>query len=764
EIIAAAGGGTVVPDLSAYVIGRQSPANAAQHFPGWLDEIRVWDNGRSQVQISATRVQILKGDETGLQAYWKLNEGDGALATDATDSNRTGQLRGDVAWTDDIPLNEDFVHYFEPEVRQVVLNPGNTTVDQVDFTDISQIAVSGFVKYSSTTCFIRNAEILVNGEVHVPPIRTDADGKFVVEFEPGATGQRLSVRFADHEITPAFIDLPRLTTPRTGLFFEDLVKRSASGQVVGGVCRVPITPTQGQISVELTTVDGCFEAAVIPDPQSGQWTAQDLPPLIYQARVEHPNPEIDAFFTGDTLSLVEDDGSRDFVYRAPPQVEVSGFPVNSCGLRVMNTFGGYDLDISVFETYLSSGDTLSCPADSGVVVIHDNLSATGEQQVDFVDGAALYSLTAGEPNIADGGAHPYQKNAQFTATDALNRNAAVEEWSYIQGAKPREADALATTTPEMPFIMLRDPPGDESFSYIEQGTTTSTALSFSFEADQQITTYATAHLGYESEEGGSFIAGAAVKTEIPFDVTATLSVNTRQASSFEQTWDFTANERFATEGRTREDIGADVGGDVYVGGALNILYGVSDHLSVDETTCQVSVAPEFIMVPQNFATTFIHSETFVTESVIPELEALGDTESADLWRSFIARNDQLKSEASFVRNITFDAGTLLESTETNESVTTASLDFQMEIETSVAAIAGLKVQGAGASGGVIVSARMGVGASTTVQQTTTTTTGFVLSDDDPGDNFSVDVLKDPVYGTPVFRLISGESQCPWEPG
>lgn len=44
------------------------------------------------------------------------------------------------------------------------------------------------------------------------------------------------------------------------------------------------------------------------------------------------------------------------------------------------------------------------------------------------------------------------------------------------------------------------------------------------------------------------------------------------------------------------------------------------------------------------------------------------------------------------------------------------------------------------------------------------TTGYVLSDNDPADAYTVDVAIDSVYKTPVFRLKAGQSSCPWEFG
>lgn len=41
---------------------------------------------------------------------------------------------------------------------------------------------------------------------------------------------------------------------------------------------------------------------------------------------------------------------------------------------------------------------------------------------------------------------------------------------------------------------------------------------------------------------------------------------------------------------------------------------------------------------------------------------------------------------------------------------------------------------------------------------------YTLTDDDLGDYLSVDVVGDPIWGTPVFKLRSGATSCPWEPG
>ena len=44
-----------------------------------------------------------------------------------------------------------------------------------------------------------------------------------------------------------------------------------------------------------------------------------------------------------------------------------------------------------------------------------------------------------------------------------------------------------------------------------------------------------------------------------------------------------------------------------------------------------------------------------------------------------------------------------------------------------------------------------------------TVVSYTLADPDPNDEFDVQILMDPVYGTPIFRTISGISKCIWEP-
>lgn len=65
---------------------------------GLLDEFRVWNVARTQAEIQAHLGREVAGAESNLVAYWRFNEGAGAVATDATGHGHSGVLVNEPAW------------------------------------------------------------------------------------------------------------------------------------------------------------------------------------------------------------------------------------------------------------------------------------------------------------------------------------------------------------------------------------------------------------------------------------------------------------------------------------------------------------------------------------------------------------------------------------------------------------------------------------------------------------------------------------------
>jgi len=71
--------------------------NWGEVFHGSLDEIRIWDHARTEVEINSTMYCPLDGNETGLVAYWPMNAGSGNMIFDYTDNGNDGSVSG-ASW------------------------------------------------------------------------------------------------------------------------------------------------------------------------------------------------------------------------------------------------------------------------------------------------------------------------------------------------------------------------------------------------------------------------------------------------------------------------------------------------------------------------------------------------------------------------------------------------------------------------------------------------------------------------------------------
>jgi hypothetical protein len=71
------------------VIGNDA-ANGYRHgFEGFIRELRIWNVSRTSLDLEKYHNTELNGNESGLVAYWKLNEGAGQLCKDYSISNNT---------------------------------------------------------------------------------------------------------------------------------------------------------------------------------------------------------------------------------------------------------------------------------------------------------------------------------------------------------------------------------------------------------------------------------------------------------------------------------------------------------------------------------------------------------------------------------------------------------------------------------------------------------------------------------------------------
>tara|TARA_E500000178_G_scaffold315372_1_gene334302 strand:- start:2075 stop:3499 length:1425 start_codon:yes stop_codon:yes gene_type:complete len=74
-------------------------------FQGRIDEVRIWNISRSEIEINTNMEGSLTGNEEGLIAYYNFNEGIDNTLNDLTGNEHTGVLVGNPLWTDGISVN-----------------------------------------------------------------------------------------------------------------------------------------------------------------------------------------------------------------------------------------------------------------------------------------------------------------------------------------------------------------------------------------------------------------------------------------------------------------------------------------------------------------------------------------------------------------------------------------------------------------------------------------------------------------------------------
>jgi hypothetical protein len=111
-----------------------------------MDEFRIWNYVRSQSEILATMNNTLTGSESGLVAYYKMNDGSGTSLTDSSSNSNTGTLTNmtDADWVVSgvgrpVPESVDVaLHNLDDDTDVTVAvsssNTGEGTVDNATLT------------------------------------------------------------------------------------------------------------------------------------------------------------------------------------------------------------------------------------------------------------------------------------------------------------------------------------------------------------------------------------------------------------------------------------------------------------------------------------------------------------------------------------------------------------------------------------------------------------------------------------------------------
>jgi hypothetical protein len=767
-------------DAAPWQLAAKGGSSPEGFFTGLIDEVAFFDTivPLTDIQLHASPLagdNVVSGIDPGdghLLVYFPLDEGQGTEVEDygpmMTGSGTVREATFSIIAYRQV-INS---HVFRPSQRVVNLNASATAVGNIDFVDESTVTIKGVIRFSNTFCFQDSVQMWVNGRPSFPPIFTDAEGRFVGDFEPGSN-VRLTPRFADttHRFTPGFFEARRINRPIAGVLFQNTTKREVEGQIAGGTCRLSINDTNSPVRVKIAALNGCYEQVMEVTNAEGNYKFKELPPVpMVVSIVYHPDPIIFGSFQtagGSEIDLrrIQKD-TIDFIYTAPPVAELQAFDVlqlPNCDeppalafidqSTPQNGYQEYKRDVRVYEEYLGG----KCYLDSFIVEVSNEVADASPYSIEVTDTTTVpIYFYAGLPNLAS----PYTKFIQVIARTNTGASTAIQR-VVVLGERSRES-TFTTTSPAFPMIVLRDPPGDGSSSTLAKSSqkcwnwskakmlSATSSLSLNVDLGAKVVTYA-----------GSPFGGVILETEQVAEVDITGSIANVLGSESTAEFCVTVDREYTTSDGDAV-LGQDA--DLYVGAAVNFEFSTTDVLGYDFTTCEFTLGQKFRLWPDGFGTKYIYSEWQLLSDVIPSLEMLGDTIGAGAWRRIIKQNEDAKKSASFVENITFDAlNTITVSKETSES---ASSTFAHEFKwtAGMSSAIGFEVFDVGATVTIGFEMEGSTTESEGESQTNATTVSYTLADDDPNDNWTIDILDDGVFGTPVFKVRAGESMCPWEPG
>ncbi|MCK4311439.1 MAG: hypothetical protein KAW88_01750, partial [Candidatus Cloacimonetes bacterium] len=516
-----------------------------------------------------------------------------------------------------------------------------------------------------------------------------------------------------------------------------------------------------------------------------------LPPLEYNVSVYYRGNGIPAAldslaqnpFDTQSVSIVDTTDIITFNWRAPMNInlafsdtlQLQHFPADTVHtFYVLHQNEWAEIEVQVSEDYSCDGhpDQVTCLNDCALTIL-DEVGTTGETETAFEDTTIFtYIFAPYLPNMLSGCGRQYQKKLEFTANDTdLNRFVTQTVWVLTEGVKPTES-TYATTSPEIPIMILHDPPGDGSFTSFTQSSSHSIGFGTSVCTDSEHNIFANIHLGPDITIAvGTPFFSVESEIDITADFDLGLTMQKQQTQSMEHELTFSTSEEYTT---SEEDQVIGDGADVFVGGAMNLIWGVTNELSWNDSAQTVIIDTCVMVTPDGFATVYIYTDNQIRNTVIPNLETIGDTLSAALWNTFLVNNENNKANAvlnpNHPDNLSFNAGAGYTYEEETSTTQTQTIEFESTVSAEFGAKIGMTVDGIGGEFGYTFRTGVTLGTSSSVSFETTSTTTFVLADDDEtsdlneiADYFSVNIKEDPVYGTPVFNLLSGATSCPWEP-
>lgn len=234
----------------------------------------------------------------------------------------------------------------------------------------------------------------------------------------------------------------------------------------------------------------------------------------------------------------------------------------------------------------------------------------------------------------------YSENSQSTSSTTINWKEGFDgkgnTKAVVVGAKIMGSD-FVTNGPDKVLFVLRDPPGSNSYAYLEKGVTVTSTSSYEGNVTNEGVLNNEAKIGLELMTFAGFGAGKVTNNEIKDEYSFGVSHSETIGGTDTDTKTMTTTTRFETSSDPQY-VGAD--GDLFVGFSTNIGVGKTQNIAVVSREMYQSApnkyelfgdvtpaANDYLLVKatglglsQKYGTMFIYPQVHIEKVLLPKLE------------------------------------------------------------------------------------------------------------------------------------------------
>jgi len=443
-----------------------------------------------------------------------------------------------------------------------------------------------------------------------------------------------------------------------GANVTNYTKSRFSTNTASGEYRVDLLPLQyGLLANDLTIPSSSFISLI---------KAGTTEPLDFSKAVASTTPEF-VYTDGGVENTIKGEPyhfEKSFIYRSTPTLQVteqtSDGTIKVNGIDVPTTdfvnpvytqFKPYKIVMDRFESYTNNdpifltpaglATVLKVPVTDGELIKQNNLALLNTEEV-IADGNKItYTFKAGVPSITP----PFELTStlKYRINDTEYPVIDFKVSGIILGGSSDGSQTFVTAAPDVPAIILRDPPGSSSFATIEKGE------SFSFTSEASLghkeggSVDLTIGGGVSFELTGGLVPMPKVEINTTNSLTVGLSLENTSTDGKSTNTTYTFNKAISTSDAS-DYVGAD--GDLYIGNSKNIFYGSYDNIEASATIPKeysngvssdlavgtysnigTTAAPIYIskqkalsFVDKPTATFFVFSQKHILTTLIPEYE------------------------------------------------------------------------------------------------------------------------------------------------